>query len=86
MAPGSDLGLEHLPDEIRGDLDGGRPSKRGIQPLMAAEREFERGYLLRTLDETDWNRTRAAELLGISRKTLWKKLRELGIDQATDAQ
>lgn len=43
--------------------------------LMACERE----YLLRTLERHDGHMTHAAEALGITRKTLWEKLRRLGI-------
>ena len=35
---------------------------------------------LRALREADWNKTKVAQLLGISRKTLWQKLRRLGVD------
>ncbi|HHL40573.1 MAG TPA: sigma-54-dependent Fis family transcriptional regulator [Deltaproteobacteria bacterium] len=38
--------------------------------------EMERGLILRTLDEVDGNRTRAAKLLGISVRTLRNKLKE----------
>jgi DNA-binding NtrC family response regulator len=46
-----------------------------IRPLQAAVRDFEHAYLLRALRATDGKRARTAELLGISRKTLWEKLR-----------
>jgi DNA-binding NtrC family response regulator len=41
---------------------------------------FEREYLVRVLRSTGGNRTRAAEVLGISRKTLWDKLRDHRVD------
>ena len=37
--------------------------------------------ILAALDEHGWNRTRASESLGISRVTLWKKIRRFGIDE-----
>ncbi len=40
---------------------------------------IETKYIQETLMETDGNRTRAAEILGISRRTLQRKLKELGI-------
>lgn len=43
--------------------------------LEAAEREF----ILRALNETGWQRTRAANLLGITRATLHSKLKRYGI-------
>jgi DNA-binding NtrC family response regulator len=38
--------------------------------------ELEREHILRVLDETDGNRERAAAILGISSRTLYRKLRE----------
>jgi len=43
--------------------------------LMACERD----YLLMTLERHDNHMTHAAEALGITRKTLWEKLRRLGV-------
>ena len=95
LSAGSDIDLEHLPEEVRGRVSQEPPpSSAGggglgvlsgsLQPLEAAQRQFEREYLLRALREADWNKTRVAQLLGISRKTLWQKLRRLGIDAGSD--
>ena len=40
--------------------------------------EAEKGLILRTLEHTHNNKTRAAEILGISLKTLHNKLKEYG--------
>jgi DNA-binding NtrC family response regulator len=40
--------------------------------------EGERLLILRTLDTTGQNKTRAAEILGVSLKTLHNKLKEYG--------
>lgn len=42
--------------------------------------EVERPLLSVTLDECGGNQLRAAELLGLNRNTLRKKLRDLGLD------
>jgi DNA-binding NtrC family response regulator len=58
-----------------------------IRPLHIALREFEREYLLRAMAQASGKRVRAAELLGISRKSLWEKLRLHGIsDVETEAR
>ncbi len=47
--------------------------------------EAEKGLILRTLEHTKNNKTRAAEILGISLKTLHNKLKEYGSKEATVA-
>jgi len=46
--------------------------------------EAEKGLILRTLEHTHNNKTRAAEILGISLKTLHNKLKEYGSKSGTD--
>jgi DNA-binding NtrC family response regulator len=45
-------------------------------PIGATVGEAEKELILRTLEHTNNNKTRAAEILGISLKTLHNKLRE----------
>ena len=40
--------------------------------------EVERRYILRVMDAVGGNRTRAAEVLGVDRKTLYSKLKSYG--------
>ena len=47
-------------------------------PLGTTVEEAERGLILRTLEHTKNNKTKAAEILGISLKTLHNKLKEYG--------
>jgi len=68
-----DLSLEGVPahSALAGDPD---------RPLLVAVREAERRYLEEILRSVGGQRRRAAEILGISRKTLWKKLKLLGLE------
>ena len=47
-------------------------------PIGTTVEEAEKGLILRTLEYTKNNKTRAAEILGISLKTLHNKLKEYG--------
>jgi two-component system response regulator AtoC len=63
-----------------GNLDNDRvvpphASESLAEYLMACERD----YLLMTLERQGGHMSHAAEVLGITRKTLWEKLRRLGI-------
>jgi two-component system response regulator HydG len=42
--------------------------------------EMEKALIVKTLEETDGNRTRTAEILGINRRTLQNKLKQYGIN------
>jgi DNA-binding NtrC family response regulator len=42
--------------------------------------ELERAHILRVLELCENQKTKAAQLLGINRTTLWKKLRQYGLD------
>jgi two-component system response regulator AtoC len=53
------------------------PSMRSLKEhARLAAREAERTLILRTLEQTHWNRKEAAALLGISYKALLKKIKE----------
>ena len=52
----------------------------GAGKLKRTIADAEADHILRVLNETKGNKSRAAEVLGISRKSLWKKMRDLGID------
>jgi DNA-binding protein Fis len=42
--------------------------------------ELERRYLLHVLETSGGNRTRAAEIMGIDRRTLYRMIERYGID------
>ncbi len=61
------------------EAEEGPSAPAAAVPLREAIRNFEREFLLRHLTACRWNRTRVASLLGIQRKTLYLKMRELGL-------
>lgn len=77
LAGSGEIGVEHLPEEIAGPRAAALDA--GLEPLQPALHAFEREHLLRALQLAGGKRARAAELLGISRKNLWEKLRAHGI-------
>jgi DNA-binding NtrC family response regulator len=90
LSGGREIALHHLPAGIVAETSregpSAEPARTGteIRPLQAAVKEFEREYLLRAIFQAGGKRVRAAEMLGISRKSLWEKLRvyNLGDDGA----
>jgi len=68
--------------------EGKRPTADQVPPgqrnLKAAVRAYEKSHIEQTLRDTAGDRTRAAELLGVSRSSLYRKMEQLGIPLAGD--
>lgn len=68
------IGPEHLPGEVAGTM-------RGPQALSRIE-ELEREAIIAALREQQGNKLRAAEALGMSRSTFYRRLRQLRLDSS----
>jgi DNA-binding NtrC family response regulator len=88
LAGGGEIEVEHLPGGITGTLlEGGGSTPAGsLRSLSAALKEFEHEYLMRALAQANGKKMKAAEILGISRKNLWEKLRLHGIASEAEAE
>jgi DNA-binding NtrC family response regulator len=71
LSSGAQLDVMHLPSE----LAGRRPSRS----TETTPEELQSMAIKRALEETRGDRLRAAKLLGISRTTLYRKLKEYGL-------
>jgi transcriptional regulator with GAF, ATPase, and Fis domain len=58
---------------------GEEPLSRGFHKLDEVVAEAEKQHILLALDQTDGNKGKAAELLGVSRDKLWNRLRAYGL-------
>jgi len=63
----------HLDDDIGGCTD------TAAQQVWPTLEEHEKAYILRVLDEVEGKRARAAEILGIDRVSLWRKIKRYGL-------
>jgi two-component system nitrogen regulation response regulator NtrX len=69
---------KHLPPLVH--REGGRRSANGeFSTLHQARAAYERDYILKKLDESHGNVSRAAEVLGLERSHLYRKMKTLGI-------
>lgn len=75
------MGRIELP-ERSGNKESERPgpSTDGGLDLKNAVDGFEREHILKALEKTRWQKAKASELLGVHRKTLFRKMKELGIE------
>ncbi len=78
MSEGETLSLDSLPPEIRGT--GARSSSHTLKEKLGdISHVTEKQMIIDALNKTDQNRTKAAGLLGISRRTLQNKIKEYGL-------
>ena len=75
ICSGEEIERHHLAPYPVEQRERGRNEDTVSLPIGTPIEEVERQMILRTLQKTDNNKTRAAELLGISLKTLHNKLR-----------
>ena len=99
MAPGQNVDVADLPPELRTEpgLEVQADWRNALgtlatQALARGERgimegltqDFERTLILRALQHTGGRRIEAAQLLGLGRNTLTRKIQELGIEDGPD--
>jgi DNA-binding NtrC family response regulator len=81
LRAGESIGVEDLPAGISAMQREGLLSVGADQRLPL--RDVERSYILMVLQAAGGNKSRAAEILGLDRKTLYRKLEEFGYREPT---
>jgi len=90
MGAGDVIEVRHLPPGLQQDTarvriasssagSGTRSSSGGFSSLQEARAAYERDYILRKLEENHGNMSRTAEVLGLERSHLYRKMKSLGI-------
>jgi transcriptional regulator with PAS, ATPase and Fis domain len=77
LSTGTSIGVEQLPEDINRLSIRTYRSKHGPMPTLEQQ---EVGYIRWVLEQTGGNRTRAAEILGIDRVSLWRKIKKHGFE------
>ena len=85
MCAGTKIGFRDLPPAVRGTSSiphGLTPGPQTVQPVKDLNLQASgRVLMLAALSESGGNRTAAAKRLGISRRTLHRRLKELNISK-----
>src|SRR5438093_2810409 len=84
MAPGREISQEQLPAPF------GAASRQPHDPspgetLRRAREHFEREFILRRLEENNWNISRTADALGLERSNLYRKMKAYGLKSEVPA-
>ena len=80
MTPRDVIDADDLPEHVRSPDRESLMRARGSEKLSDARAAFESDYLLEKLRANGWNISRTAEIVGLARESLSRKLRSLGID------
>jgi DNA-binding NtrC family response regulator len=81
LSSGPELLLEHLPQQVRDYRASHRATTVSARPdtLVHNREMLERNMIQRILEKNGYSRARAATALGISRVTLYKKMKKYGL-------
>jgi DNA-binding NtrC family response regulator len=86
LCEGNVLGLTDLPGRVRGEAEGGGAGPRSdlarltlAEAVVEATERLEKMMIVGRLAEHRGSRTATAESLGVSRKTLFNKMRQYGL-------
>ena len=73
LAEGDTITPDHLPSEFQDN------STASVSSLPASLKEVEREHIRRVLERVDYNKTKAAQVLGIGTSTLYRKIEDYNL-------
>jgi len=83
LAKGTSIGTEHLPEKLlQHNPDTSTPLDLLPDPVIPAKiscKKSEKTALVAALQKSDGNQTKAAQILGVSRVTVWKRMKKHGV-------
>jgi DNA-binding NtrC family response regulator len=69
----------HLADDVGTEIENTFTSQQQSWPSLE---DHEKQYIIKVLDEVEGKRAKAAEILGIDRVSLWRKIKRYGLEEA----
>jgi transcriptional regulator with PAS, ATPase and Fis domain len=80
LCPGGWIGNAHLPPKVKGFAQKASAGPR----TRPGSWENERDHLINVLRQVNGNQSEAARLMGVSRVTIWKRIKKYGINLNSD--
>jgi DNA-binding NtrC family response regulator len=79
LSEGNEIKVDALPDKIQQK----EPNSQGLimDKVQVTLEELEREYLIKVLDDTNWQKKKASAILGINASTLYRKIQRYGLDR-----
>jgi DNA-binding NtrC family response regulator len=82
LCEGNEITVEDLPIEIRQEGASSAAFNFKLPPEGISFEDVERSLITQAMEQTNWNITRAAKLLGLSFRTLQYRLEKFGLKKA----
>jgi len=82
LCEGNEITVEDLPIEIRQEGTSSASFNFKLPPEGISFEDVERSLITQAMEQTNWNITRAAKLLGLSFRTLQYRLEKFGLKKA----
>ena len=79
LVDGKTIERKHLPVRFLQEM---KPTSPPVPRTFATLAEREKRYIVEVLEATNGNKSKTAEILGISRAALWRKLKQLKAEQS----
>ncbi len=83
LAEGDEITIEDLPVEIRSAIQAEGTGGFKLPPEGISFEDLEHSLIVQAMEQTSWNITRAAKLLGLSFRTMQYRLDKFGIKRPT---
>jgi len=83
LCEGDTIDVEDMPVEIRQEASGAGAFTFKLPPEGISFDEVEKSLITQAMEQTNWNITRAAKLLGLSFRTLQYRLEKFGLKKPT---
>ena len=83
LCEGDQIDVEDLPVEIRQEGEPSAAFDFKLPPEGISFEEVEKSLITQAMEQTNWNITRAAKLLGLSFRTLQYRLEKFGLKKPT---
>ncbi len=80
MSPGEYITDSDLPDYIRVKDNRSDDNLRSSASLKKARENFEKDFILRKLEENRWNISKTANVIGVERTSLYRKIKSYNIN------
>jgi DNA-binding NtrC family response regulator len=79
LAEDDEIRLSDMPDAVR-SLAWEDMEELNNEPLVPLE-DMERAYISKVLELTDYNKKKASDILKLPRTTLWRRMKQFGLDR-----